>query len=435
MRARRITRGPVAAAAGLTTTLALVLALVLGGCSFPLRENGTSASPTPATPSAETPTEAATAPATSSPSSSPALAAPTAGWDGLFDDVGSGVVRIDALGCDPEFGYVVGGNGSGLLLEPGLVLTVAHVVEGSGRLAVRSGSDAVAAEVVAVDPANETALLALSEDLPGHVFDLAAAPAGVGADVAALGYPAGLPLSLTRGTVSGLDRRLDLGDRELRGVGQMDVAITPGNSGGPVVDVHGDVVGLAEASFRDGQNVNYYVPAATAQDLRDEHDAGTAATLPDPTCDVSAAWDGVEVDTGHPDAAMIATTFDGYATAVNDGDYETAFARLASPARQRAGGLERWAAGHATTLQYALRLEEVSTVDAVTDRAVLSMLSTQEADDDVPACQSWRLEYTLVRDSGDWLVDRVRALDNSPTRCDAEEEARTADGIDPGLTS
>lgn len=157
------------------------------------------------------------------------------------------------------------GHGSGFLIDPdGYVLTNAHVVQDARLVTVRlvTGGEIVG-EVVRVDPERDVALVKLEE---GHLpaVPVRAAEPGVGEEVYAVGSPLdeALHATVTRGIVSGY-REMD-GRRYI----QSDVNIQPGNSGGPLVDKSGNVVGISVMGLADDSGtfvgVNYFIPIGEA---------------------------------------------------------------------------------------------------------------------------------------------------------------------------
>jgi S1-C subfamily serine protease len=150
----------------------------------------------------------------------------------------------------------------------GLLITNYHVIasevdpsyEGYSRMYIRLGASTnprIRATVVGWDAALDLALIK-ADVTPEYVFSLAdwALPA-VGDTVTAIGSPAGLEQTVTSGIVSAQGRRLlQLGD-----VVQIDAALNPGNSGGPVVDSEGRLVGVAFAQAANFQGLNFAIPA------------------------------------------------------------------------------------------------------------------------------------------------------------------------------
>jgi putative serine protease PepD len=147
---------------------------------------------------------------------------------------------------------VAGGvsSGTGLVANvDGTILTANHVVEGAVSIEVLfADGTKSAATVVAADPSIDIAVLA-PETLPAVVVPATlGGGVAVGDDVVAIGNPLGLIDSTTAGVVSGLDRSVPVpGGRELPGLIQFDAAVNPGSSGGPLVNMRGQAVGIVVA--------------------------------------------------------------------------------------------------------------------------------------------------------------------------------------------
>lgn len=146
--------------------------------------------------------------------------------------------------------------GTGIIItDDGEILTNAHVVEGADIVRVRLAGETEprVATVLAEDRGNDLALLRISGD--GFEEATFADPASVrlGDDVMAIGFALGLDgePSVTLGIVSALDRSVGQGDVFLDGLIQTDAAISSGNSGGPLVNAAGEVVGVNTAVARD----------------------------------------------------------------------------------------------------------------------------------------------------------------------------------------
>lgn len=170
-------------------------------------------------------------------------------------------------------------HGSGIVISrEGCVLTNAHVVEDAVqmRVWVIGQEQPLDATVVAVDEAADVAIVRIREpvDLTPAYFAHTDA-LKVGDSLLAIGFPlnlSGRP-TFTRGIVSALDRSVvlpgeeDLLDpRHLRGLIQTDAAISAGNSGGPLVDTHGQVVGIVTIAAKSEhgeivQGIGFAVPA------------------------------------------------------------------------------------------------------------------------------------------------------------------------------
>jgi S1-C subfamily serine protease len=146
--------------------------------------------------------------------------------------------------------------GTGVIIsDDGEILTNAHVVEGAVEVRVRLAGETEPRDVtvLASDRGNDLALLRMSGD--GFEEATFADPASVrlGDDVMAIGFALGLDgaPSVTLGIVSALDRSVGQGDVFLDGLIQTDAAISSGNSGGPLVNAAGEVVGINTAVARD----------------------------------------------------------------------------------------------------------------------------------------------------------------------------------------
>jgi S1-C subfamily serine protease len=162
--------------------------------------------------------------------------------------------------------------GSGVIIDTqGDILTALHVVQGASQIKLTFFDGTTAAgSIKAADSADDIAVLAAAQ-LPRVVAPavLGSSPQ-VGDQVFAVGNPLGLVASLSAGVVSGLDRTFTLGDgRTLSGMIQFDAAVNPGNSGGPLLNAEGQVIGivtgLANPAGTDNfAGIGFAVPIATA---------------------------------------------------------------------------------------------------------------------------------------------------------------------------
>jgi S1-C subfamily serine protease len=187
----------------------------------------------------------------------------------LLDAFSQAVIRV-AERVSPSVAHVQRGRaaGSGVVIAPdGYVLTNAHVVDDAKAVQiVFPEGTRYDAPVIGTDPATDLAIVrALGPSLPA--LELAAADTlRVGQLVIAVGDPLGLQSTVTTGVVSALGRSLNARDgRTIENVIQTDAALNPGNSGGPLVDTHGRVVGINTAIIAGAQGIAFAIPAATAR--------------------------------------------------------------------------------------------------------------------------------------------------------------------------
>jgi S1-C subfamily serine protease len=154
------------------------------------------------------------------------------------------------------------GSGSGFYIDrEGYLLTDYHVVKGSKYVKVKfANGDKMIAEVVRQDERNDIALLK-TPDVPFEPLAIAGKTPDVGEDVYAIGTPLGvLESTMTRGILSA--DRIDPATH-LHKL-QSDVAITNGNSGGPLLDKYGHVIGLSQSRLATSSGFNFFIPVQDA---------------------------------------------------------------------------------------------------------------------------------------------------------------------------
>jgi serine protease Do len=202
-------------------------------------------------------------------------------WSLGFGALGGGAARAQENLPDlikrvlPAVVTVVGFNaagkpiriGSGVFIDPqGHLVTNLHVITGVARADVKlpKGEVYPLTEIVAADPKAD--LVKLAVPLPGgtpHYLPVSGARPEVGEHVLALGSPLGLEQSVSEGLVAAI--------RTVRNRGeflQISAPISPGSSGGPVVNLKGQVIGIATFQIR-GQNIYFAVPGYRVLALRD----------------------------------------------------------------------------------------------------------------------------------------------------------------------
>jgi S1-C subfamily serine protease len=182
---------------------------------------------------------------------------------GVVGRVGPAVLSINGHPADNQ-----PGSGSGFVITPdGFAVTNSHVVRGRNRLrATTEDGDSLDAALVGDDPATDLAVIRIAaKDLP-HAQLGDSDSLQVGQLVIAMGNPFGFRSTVSTGVVSALGRamRSEQG-RLIENIVQHTAPLNPGNSGGPLVDSRGRVVGINTAIIAMAQGLGFAVPASTAK--------------------------------------------------------------------------------------------------------------------------------------------------------------------------
>jgi S1-C subfamily serine protease len=181
----------------------------------------------------------------------------------LLAKVSPSVVSIE-LGQAGQGGVLDVGAGSGVVISAdGMVLTNAHVVAGADTITVKTASgQELPANLVGSAPNNDIALVKVRDPqglVPATLGD--SDTLQVGDEVVAIGNALNLgdAPTVTRGIVSAKNRTLESADTKLENLIQTDAAINRGNSGGPLLNAAGEVVGINSAGIPSGQNLGFAI--------------------------------------------------------------------------------------------------------------------------------------------------------------------------------
>jgi hypothetical protein len=301
--------------------------------------------------------------------------------------------------------------------------------EPGGLAMSRNGADLGAATVIGTDSNRDLALLRTTVPVDGHVFKLAPRAPRLGEDVAALGFPLGLPLTVTRGTASGSARSVYIDGATRQGLIQTDAAVNHGNSGGPLLSTKtGEVLGLVDLKETDASGIGFAVSAPQAQTLLDawrvsphpvaaptcaapkapEQSAATPTTAAPPTTTTAPAT----TTPTENDAVAPENTLYAYWSYVRLGQYRSAYEMMSPSDQARVGGLSKWLDYYAGDPVESVNVSlQPATVSGDTAYVSVDTLETVGA---ATGCHDWTGTYTLTRGSSGWLIDYAKL---SRTNC------------------
>ena len=192
----------------------------------------------------------------------------------VFKEVSPSVVQIVSVVIDPfsAMQRVQLGVGTGLVIDDdGHIVTNAHLVYGASEIMVPGDkNDMRPAKIIGVDPISDLAIIKL--EYPGAKLQKAqlgdSGKLVIGEEVLAVGYPFGIGKTATRGIISAMERVVPLSTFSwMAPFIQTDAAISPGNSGGPLVDRCGKIIGINTLYVEKGQNINFAIPIDLVREL------------------------------------------------------------------------------------------------------------------------------------------------------------------------
>lgn len=274
---------------------------------------------------------------------------PNPDFSQVFTRVSTGIVPVTAVVCGGT------GLGTAFLIDEQTLVTAAHVVTGAVSVSVQVDGTPHVAEVAGIDESIDLATLRISGDASAAALQFSDAEPVVGDAVAALGYPSGTALRLTEGSVLSLDEPANVEGEVRRDLLESNASSRKGNSGGPLIDPAGDVVGVVIAGRKDATR-SLAVQSSDVQPM--------LSSMPPPSphsCDEPPLGPDDRSAAGLPDASelteAVAETFGAYFGGINSGAYAMAYdqfsPRLASPR-----GFDAFAAGVSTSYDFGFDVRD-----------------------------------------------------------------------------
>lgn len=312
--------------------------------------------------------------------------------------------------------------GTGFLLDDGTIVTAAHVVDDALSISAQSIEGETTEAFVSYRwPEQDLAVLNLQDPIGSESFALAAESPSPGSPISLLGYPLGTySLQITQGIVKGLGEVFEADGGGTRRLNVTDAAGNGGNSGGPVVDTDGQVVGVftevgldddAEGNTVRAEGTGYFVPV---EDLRAELDTvGEQASAVDP-CATGEEDQEPEMQSGlvlepetDPLAATVGQLLYTHGLAINQGRYDAAFSQFTSREQRALGGLDEWTSGVEKAFWDGIDVLSAKKTEAGATARV-ALRTTDFLAFDEYECSVLALDYTLVWGDGGLLIDQVK---------------------------
>ena len=398
----------------MAAVLAGVAALVLASC-------GGAADPDDDGPSGSSPPTTVT---TSTPADPPSPTLEELSWEEVMEASRGALARISVGTCTGPT------MGSGFFIDERHVVTAAHVVEDATELSIQTESQAaLAATVLDLDIGHDVALLRTEPQSGLAPLRLREQEVRQASELAVIGFPLGVHSpQISDGIVSGSSEPVEYADRVVESVFTTNASTNGGNSGGPVVDRFGEVIGLvsggvewagAPDALRPVEGVNYIVPATTIAPFVTEwafHPTPIPAECAGDVVDEDADLEPedqdplpVDVLSDHELAGVFALILHTHGSAINTGQYGTAWSYFTADQQEKLGGLDAWSIDVGPS--YWRHIEVRSVADSSGSAATVGVvLRTEDALASGTQCTVFTLDYEFVQSERSWLINRARSV-------------------------
>lgn len=317
--------------------------------------------------------------------------------------------------------------GTGFVVGAHTLMTAAHVAMSASSISIQFDSGGTAdAQVVAIAPTADAALLRVQPTLASPLKLRNSTPE-LGEQVGVLGFPlATNQLQFSQGTVSGPHDPVTYNTGQtVDGLYVTSAPVNPGNSGGPVITSDGTVIGLisgehpwAEANVA-AQGQNYFETSVNLAQLMSRW--GNPSTSMNDRCGststTGAPQVSLEVDSQAPDAQVIGQVLFTHGSAINSGEYGTAYNLFTAREKHSVGSLHAWSQGLSTTIWESVTVKAVSG-SGPTRAADVELRTTQSpsAGPHGQNCSIWQMRYSMQQVQGVWQIDSVKSL-AEPNAC------------------
>lgn len=396
----------------MAAVLAGVAALVLASC-------GGAADPDDDGPSGSSPPTTVT---TSTPADPPSPTLEELSWEEVMEASRGALARISVGTCTGPT------MGSGFFIDERHVVTAAHVVEDATELSIQTESQAaLAATVLDLDIGHDVALLRTEPQSGLAPLRLREQEARQASELAVIGFPLGVHSpQISDGIVSGSSEPVEYADRVVESVFTTNASTNGGNSGGPVVDRFGEVIGLvsggvewvgAPDALRPVEGVNYIVPATTIAPFVTEWafqptpiPAECAGDVFDDDADLEPEdQDPLPVDvlSDHELAGVFALILHTHGSAINTGQYGTAWSYFTAEQQEKLGGLDAWSMDVGPSFWRHIEVRSVAESSAAATVGVV--LRTEDLLESGALCTVFTLDYEFVQSESSWLINRARS--------------------------